>query len=1109
MIIALSGDLHNSGKKLGDISSAWKWAVNKMVEKNTELLLLAGDIFDNSNIGTREGSTGTVFQSFAKPLDHTGIFDHTGIEVAIAEGNHDQAGPGQEGALNPLNLSPRITPVTRPMVRVFGEVAVAFLPWVNKARMMAMEDCKKLTREEQDTLFAGKIHGVLSYLSAELAKYPTLYKILLGHCEVNGSQTPQGYFIPGGSFEFTSSQLESVGADMIALGHIHKRQGYYLGSPWQLSFGEADNPTGIKLIEVVDGKLVGEEWIEPGAPKYHVVKAEEYRAEDYPTGDYVSIRGENLSTQDLFAESNLPAGHVFQKQAERQQIQLRCEASADESPKELLAKWAALNSPSLGMEDLIPALDGLLVGLPAGESSSQVGSLQRIRRITISGLGPHLGTEIVLNGAEMIAVSGPNGCGKTFLLETVLAALFGDFPSRPGSIYDHLTQGKATEGKLELIFDSQGRTFRALRQIRITEKTQKQEAYLFELIGDKEETIAGPKVTDFDREILNLVGSKHLVYASVFASQFGEGDLTVLNPQDRQELFAKWMGLEKFEDISQAAKDRTKELKGANDANLRRIEELQKEELNSSEVQAQVEFQYPHREKVQAIITSLEKQDQILGEQLATFDARDREIGELGERVAEAEKDLNSDQRQLSQINETLAKHEETLKREPAARAAVEELTGLKSQLETLQNAALEKAQAEEAVSRLKSEKQSLENQIRMEEQKRESELKRLEDQAKNLSHKTELLDRAGCKGTMDCPFLVDAKEAQVQQPRINQRMEDLQIELLEKGFAKAILQRIATINTLLNQIQIPEAPGDIAPVRARIEQLGKAEGFLAQLDIVREQISGLEISRDALAVTIEAKEKTLAMLQNRFDEKLALSAGDNGDEKLREQREEVRQQIEQQRTEAGACEYQIGYLEKELAEIKRKREELTRLEAELDKARTEWEIFAALAQAFGRTGIPQIIIDNIRPQIQTILDQLLENLDGRFTISFDTQRVNKGGTIKETLDILVGDEKGTRDISRFSGGEQKLLRTIIRLALGLFQAQRTGNKLEVFFMDEAFDSLDRENAQRLLQILASLKNRFNQVFVVSHSDELILDFPCRIDLSKVNGATKAEVIGT
>jgi exonuclease SbcC len=38
--------------------------------------------------------------------------------------------------------------------------------------------------------------------------------------------------------------------------------------------------------------------------------------------------------------------------------------------------------------------------------------------------------------------------------------------------------------------------------------------------------------------------------------------------------------------------------------------------------------------------------------------------------------------------------------------------------------------------------------------------------------------------------------------------------------------------------------------------------------------------------------------------------------------------------------------------------------------------------------------------------------------VRFETQRETKRGTVRETLDIIISDEKGTRPYDNFSGGE-------------------------------------------------------------------------------------------
>lgn len=163
----------------------------------------------------------------------------------------------------------------------------------------------------------------------------------------------------------------------------------------------------------------------------------------------------------------------------------------------------------------------------------------------------------------------------------------------------------------------------------------------------------------------------------------------------------------------------------------------------------------------------------------------------------------------------------------------------------------------------------------------------------------------------------------------------------------------------------------------------------------------------------------------------------------------------------------------------------------------TQLKIFETLVRAFGKNGIAQLLIDTALPQLQDILETLLEKLNHKYTIKLSTQEETKGNKAKETLGIIVGDWMGERDIRDFSGGEQKLLKSVIRIALAVFQAQRSGSRYEILIIDEAFDALDRENAMKVLEILASLQDRFNQIIVISHTDELLCEFPVRINFKR------------
>jgi DNA repair exonuclease SbcCD ATPase subunit len=157
----------------------------------------------------------------------------------------------------------------------------------------------------------------------------------------------------------------------------------------------------------------------------------------------------------------------------------------------------------------------------------------------------------------------------------------------------------------------------------------------------------------------------------------------------------------------------------------------------------------------------------------------------------------------------------------------------------------------------------------------------------------------------------------------------------------------------------------------------------------------------------------------------------------------------------------------------------------DIDSLNKEIEKYEIVSKAFSKDGIPQLMIDSALPQLQDILNQLTSYIR-KFDIKISTQQEQKNDTLKETISFVVDDGIKSRDIKYFSGGEKKLLKSIVRLGLSLFQSQRSGNSYKLLFMDEAFDALDRDNSMLLLRIIYNLKSKFVQIFIISHSTDVL-----------------------
>ncbi|MCX6056866.1 MAG: SMC family ATPase [Chloroflexi bacterium] len=169
------------------------------------------------------------------------------------------------------------------------------------------------------------------------------------------------------------------------------------------------------------------------------------------------------------------------------------------------------------------------------------------------------------------------------------------------------------------------------------------------------------------------------------------------------------------------------------------------------------------------------------------------------------------------------------------------------------------------------------------------------------------------------------------------------------------------------------------------------------------------------------------------------------------------------------------------------------------------------LERAFGKDGVPALLIEQALPQIEDKANELLERLSGgQMSIRFVTQaeyKDKKRDDLKETLDIQISDSSGLRDYEMYSGGEAFRVNFAIRLALSEILAQRKGARLQTLIIDEGFGSQDAQGRQRLIEAINLVKHDFAKILVITHLDELKDAFPNRIEVEKTERGSTVKVI--
>ena len=207
---------------------------------------------------------------------------------------------------------------------------------------------------------------------------------------------------------------------------------------------------------------------------------------------------------------------------------------------------------------------------------------------------------------------------------------------------------------------------------------------------------------------------------------------------------------------------------------------------------------------------------------------------------------------------------------------------------------------------------------------------------------------------------------------------------------------------------------------------------------------------------------------------------------------------------EVGAARQKVTVL----ADLRRRK---INLQAERGALGLQTGQYKTLERAFGKDGVPALLIEQALPEIEIKANQILGRLsDDTMHLHFETQakyKDEKRKELRETLEIQVSDGAGLRDYEMYSGGEAFRVNFAIRLALSEVLAQRKGARLQMLVIDEGFGSQDALGRQRLIQAINAVKDDFAKILVITHLEELKDAFPTRIEVEKTEEGSRVEVI--
>jgi DNA repair protein SbcC/Rad50 len=344
--------------------------------------------------------------------------------------------------------------------------------------------------------------------------------------------------------------------------------------------------------------------------------------------------------------------------------------------------------------------------------------------------------------------------------------------------------------------------------------------------------------------------------------------------------------------------------------------------------------------------------------------------------------------------------------------------------------------------------------------------------------------------------------------PQQQLALEQLRVQLTSRAFAPEAQERLLQVSAQLEKFERVEA--ELAQKRQDLQVLQGVEAQMARLE---QALLVLETEPQLREETCQRIVQWQEQVEKAEAQLTLLSQRLVGLPKLRQQRDEAHIQLKTHEREQEQIGREIAAAQNYLSQCAEAQKERADYQERHTEARRQQGLYKELQAAFSRKGIQALLIENALPEIEEEANRLLKQMtNNAMTLKLQTQREAKTkttsgtGTI-ETLDIVIGDDMGTRPYEMYSGGEIFRINLALRVALSKLLARRSGAPLQTLILDEGFGTQDPRGREAIADALQAISADFALVLVITHIEELKDAFPTRIEVTKEASGSVIRVV--
>lgn len=746
---------------------------------------------------------------------------------------------------------------------------------------------------------------------------------------------------------------------------------------------------------------------------------------------------------------------------------------------------------------------------------------------------------IEFDGVTLAVLSGQNGAGKSSLIDAMRFALFGH---ARGGLDSVISEGEET-CRVEFTFALGEDLYLISRQR--SRKGAGSTALSFQYRDAASDdsswqVLDGKTVPETQRRIEDTLHlTDDLFTATACANQGNAAAFSQARPAERKQVLGEILDLGTWERRAEVARQMSRDLAARTQAERARHEALCAAAAEADGLREQI----ARNDAAQGdVVGQIETADTELAEAQEAKEslardkeadrARRRELEEFTERWTRADQAAQAASARLESLHDAVEDKPALLKRIRAAEEAgtyAQELEARRQEAERLDGELRllrQQIEAEERAHHARG--RELEQTIKHARMQREHEIDALLERYEALTRQVAVLGEVPCANPVDeatrapflairdkCPLIAQAREAEHRLPELEQQIERLQAETPwadaereldahvqaepaaehKARLAKLTAERDEAAYDAKEHAEAKRRAGKLPDLQADLQRIERAEAQMAE---VQSNFKAAQAEAKELAERNAALEKELGPARN-WDAMLA---------QVERAISAARQKLRALQQEAQSLQTQRGGLEERLRAAEDAGKQAEELKAALRENDRRLKLLKILAQAFGKAGIPALLIEKAVPDLEAVANDVLSALsDGAMSLELRSQRETKAKTLQETLDIIIADERGTRPYESFSGGEAMRVDLAVRIALSVLLASRAGARCELLVLDETCAPLDAHGRALFVDCLQRVAERFATILVVTHVDDLKDLFPYRFDVTKGPDGSRVEVV--